>query len=394
MSKKLFFLLLIGATITIPAVAQNTGCISGNCVNGYGAYAFENGNKYVGNFLASAYNGQGTYTTTAGDKYVGTFADGKFNGQGTYSFATGDKYVGTFTGAEFNGQGTLTYATGDKYVGSFAGGKFNGQGTLTYANGDKYVGTFAGQECNGQGTFTYANGTINKGTFVNNEFTGQISADDENDPTYIDDDGIDGQAVKQFTDFQNLNNNHTPAGWSFGLTQGTGNISNGRLNSVVVNGGAKLERSITIPAKAWNVTIEWDASMRYTLWGGRNFLTVTVNGKTFDFINEYNKKSTYGDANTSFIRFNGKNLSTKTGAADFSDFHYEVQLTDNNTYYTITRISDGTVVFEHALKNYTINSEYIENGGMILSDITTIQFNTQTTTDNDLWLDNLSIKVE
>ena len=45
---------------------EKTGCISGNCVNGYGVYVWESGEKYEGFWKNDKKNGQGTYTWASG----------------------------------------------------------------------------------------------------------------------------------------------------------------------------------------------------------------------------------------------------------------------------------------------------------------------------------------
>ena len=73
---------------------EKTGCISGDCTNGYGTYIFSNGSKYVGEWRNDKQYGQGTYTwgkgEWEGDKYIGEFKDGKKYGQGTYTFKSGE----------------------------------------------------------------------------------------------------------------------------------------------------------------------------------------------------------------------------------------------------------------------------------------------------------------
>ena len=93
-------------------VKRLTGCIEGNCWNGYG-----------------------TYSLPGGSKYVGEFKDGKWHGQGIYTYANGDKYVGGWKYRERHGQGTYTWANGNKYVGEFKDGQRHGQGTFTWADG-------------------------------------------------------------------------------------------------------------------------------------------------------------------------------------------------------------------------------------------------------------------
>ncbi len=92
------------------------------------------------------------------------------NGYGTYTWDTGDKFVGEWKEDKFHGQGTLTWADGEKYVGEFKYGMQHGQGTMTYANGDKYIGEYQDDMKHGQGTYTFANGNYDEVLFENGEF--------------------------------------------------------------------------------------------------------------------------------------------------------------------------------------------------------------------------------
>jgi len=162
------------------------GCISGDCVSGYGVYEWNNGAKYVGEWKydkrigqgtftfpdGAKYvgewkydkrNGQGTFTTGGGAKYVGEWKNDKMDGQGTLTYASGDKYVGEYKSNLEHGLGTYTYANGEKYVGEFKDGKMHGQGTSTFVNGNKYVGEWKSDLTHGQGTLTYPDGTIENG---------------------------------------------------------------------------------------------------------------------------------------------------------------------------------------------------------------------------------------
>ena len=123
--KKLLLLLLC-----VPLIGFGQ-CISGDCENGYGAYIYDNGDKYVGEFKKEVRNGQGVFI----------WGKGKWEG--------------------------------NKYVGEWQNDKMHGQGTLNYANGDKYVGGFKDGTFHGEGTYTEANGTVTKGLWENGEFLGE-----------------------------------------------------------------------------------------------------------------------------------------------------------------------------------------------------------------------------
>ncbi len=59
--------------------------------------------------------------------------------QGTRTYENGDKYVGDFVKGKLNGKGTYTYANGNKYVGDFVDNKFHGKGSFICSNGKQYM---------------------------------------------------------------------------------------------------------------------------------------------------------------------------------------------------------------------------------------------------------------
>jgi len=106
---------------------NKTGCISGNCNNGYGTFVQSSGEKYVGTFKNGTFNGQGTYTFADGGNYVGYFQSGMYHGQGTYQFPNNQgKYVGDFKYGKYNGVGTFYYPDGRTQAGKWKDNKFIG----------------------------------------------------------------------------------------------------------------------------------------------------------------------------------------------------------------------------------------------------------------------------
>jgi hypothetical protein len=60
--------------------------------------------------------------------------------KGVRNYENGDKYVGEFLNGKIHGIGIYTYANGDKYVGEFVDGKFASKGTFTCSNGKQFTG--------------------------------------------------------------------------------------------------------------------------------------------------------------------------------------------------------------------------------------------------------------
>ena len=76
-------------------------CVSGDCVNGYGTYVWDDGTKYVGESKDNLLNGQGTMIWANGKKYVGEFKNNSANGQGTYNYPDGTTRKGIWKNGKF-----------------------------------------------------------------------------------------------------------------------------------------------------------------------------------------------------------------------------------------------------------------------------------------------------
>ena len=101
----------------------STGCIEGDCENGYGVFAYEKGDKYVGEWKNNKSHGQGTITLKNGETYSGQWKNATPHGQGTYKFFNGDKYVGEWKEWNFHGQGTYIYSDGKSDKGIYKNGE-------------------------------------------------------------------------------------------------------------------------------------------------------------------------------------------------------------------------------------------------------------------------------
>jgi len=148
------------------------GCVSGNCLNGRGAYLYPGGAVYVGDFKEGDPMGLGTYLYEDGSKFMGHFRNGEYEGSGVLIQPDGSVYVGNFQSGEFDGFGRMNFASGKKYIGEFKEGIFNGYGVYLFSNGQKYSGNFADGEYNGKGTMVFANGAVYTGDFKSNKREG------------------------------------------------------------------------------------------------------------------------------------------------------------------------------------------------------------------------------
>lgn len=87
----------------IQEVGIKTGCINGNCQNGYGTFVDpDNGAKYKGQFSKGYFNGAGTMSYSNGDIYKGQWKNGKYQGTGTLVKKDGTSIDGLWNEGEFN----------------------------------------------------------------------------------------------------------------------------------------------------------------------------------------------------------------------------------------------------------------------------------------------------
>ena len=179
----------LGLNYSLEAMAE-TGCVSGDCSNGYGVMQFESGARYEGNFTGSKYNGYGIYSWPSGEVYAGQWKNDMRNGEGTrylpngeygtcvyendklvkgfaqWTYNNGDTYYGVL-GADFSriGYGAYTFSSGGTYEGSWKNNVREGLGTMVYPNGDTYVGEWSDDAPNGNGMLIRKDGKVDAGSW-------------------------------------------------------------------------------------------------------------------------------------------------------------------------------------------------------------------------------------
>jgi len=92
------FLVLISLLFLFGCSAS---CISGNCNNGYGTSASNDGGKFVGEWKNGLANGWGTAIYPDGKKYVGEWKNDLPHGQGTLTYADGRIIQGIWQSGNF-----------------------------------------------------------------------------------------------------------------------------------------------------------------------------------------------------------------------------------------------------------------------------------------------------
>lgn len=174
----------------------NSGCISGDCNNGYGEYnsdnytlkgIFKNGKVngygfqnfikesgyYEGNFVNGLREGYGFYKwQNTGSAYVGQWKQGKQHGYGYY--AKNNKV--TEAGYYQNGKLTTNLLTQDfinnKKVNNCTGNCKDGFGMYFYSNGDIYFGFFSNSKRHYLGSYIWKSGNVYIGEYYNDKANG------------------------------------------------------------------------------------------------------------------------------------------------------------------------------------------------------------------------------
>jgi len=103
------------------------GCVSGDCINGYGSYNFDNGDLYVGTWKNGSKHGNGNYYWKSGKVYCGEFKEGKFDGFGSLMYgidANLECYIGSWKNGLREGNGTYIFGEGSYSEGNWKNGKY------------------------------------------------------------------------------------------------------------------------------------------------------------------------------------------------------------------------------------------------------------------------------
>jgi len=205
----------IGKPQTITAT-KTTGCVSGNCTDGWGKWQFDNG-YYDGFWANGMRNGYGLYKWDVQGTYIGFWVNNNMEGYGSYESEKGVIMKGMYSNGQLNGFGevyneNLEWVSGfykdgniqDKYdfidnyldYGCIAGDCLNKYGRYRWQNDDEFTGfflygnphlgiyTFSNKnnyqgmfnvsgQFHGQGRFFYSEGGYYGGEFINGELYGK-----------------------------------------------------------------------------------------------------------------------------------------------------------------------------------------------------------------------------
>ena len=145
-------LLLILLCVPLIGFGQETGCISGDCENGYGTY--------IEVVRPSKYHYYGD--TDLREKrdvdssvYIGNWKNGKKHGKGSWTY---------YHPGKSNQRWRIVYE------GEWKDDKRHGEGYCYYDPGDSYTGEWANDKWEGKGTFSHWAGGIQEGLWKNGKF--------------------------------------------------------------------------------------------------------------------------------------------------------------------------------------------------------------------------------
>lgn len=165
-------------TLTWANGKKYTGQFYDGEMSGKGTIINSDGSKYTGDFKSGKYDGNGTLTEKDGSLKTGKFYSGEYmgtctkgncdNGYGEFAFQDGASYTGEWKDGYMHGKGILTGneckdAEKDDdeacyksvYTGDFKQGKQEGYGVFIDRYGFKYEGEWKHYTRNGHGTMIY-----------------------------------------------------------------------------------------------------------------------------------------------------------------------------------------------------------------------------------------------
>jgi hypothetical protein len=97
---------------------------------------YENGNKYIGQFVNGKREGYGIMYFANGGKYEGNWKKGLAEGKGIEYYQNGDRFEGGYHEDEEHGQGVYYFKNGDRIMGDYINGKKVGKHVKLSANGE------------------------------------------------------------------------------------------------------------------------------------------------------------------------------------------------------------------------------------------------------------------
>jgi hypothetical protein len=115
-----------GSQVNTLGFADNfvtTGCVNGDCQNGFGKFVYDSGDVGIGHFKNGLMDKFGMVVYASGNIYFGELKDNKLNGFGIYLWENGSVYFGMYNMDIYEGLGSyIPTDDSEKLIGEFKGG--------------------------------------------------------------------------------------------------------------------------------------------------------------------------------------------------------------------------------------------------------------------------------
>ncbi|MCD4696023.1 MAG: T9SS type A sorting domain-containing protein, partial [Bacteroidales bacterium] len=172
-------------------------------------------------------------------------------------------------------------------------------------------------------------------------------------------------------------------------------LMDGKLMAIDNNGdGAAgcLLRSGVVPVGTNTMTFEWDGNLSYTYWGMCSQLELDFNEDEYLRIYIQTAEYNFGtEINRMYLRYYDGNQAVVIHEADIpielTDFHFKDEIENDNLEFTSTILSSGAEYYNETINIHDLVPSYALNA------INKVKYWVYTTTDNDNWLDNISIEL-
>jgi flagellar hook assembly protein FlgD len=197
-------------------------------------------------------------------------------------------------------------------------------------------------------------------------------------------------AVNYFTtEYHSLSNNQVPANWELVVNESSVQLENGRLVAKPTNANGYLLREGVMPDDTTTLTCSWKGNLEYSEWGMCSGLRLT-HGETVVIIRAMTADYNFGDQTHISMTLTGTN-----GAATFFEELIPLQFGEYDFQVTI---ENGIILFESHLIDgdpyFSVISPIPSEAEFSLQNVNKIDFGVHTTTDNDNWLNDISILLE
>jgi hypothetical protein len=196
-------------------------------------------------------------------------------------------------------------------------------------------------------------------------------------------DSIDNLFRTQFIDF---NNNEIPEGWEYD-TVNSADISSERMNAYTNDGVSKLFKEGLIARNVNELKLEMDVYIAYSFWGLIYNFTIYSGDERIGFRTGQEDYEFPANSIANLINYysNNENILLDSSLSAVEEGVYHVELIINQTSYTFRGQDElGNEVFSISipLENY-----------ISLNQVDKIEFRNIANTNNNGWIDNISLSL-